>query len=244
MLQAVIVDDEAKALESLTWELDNFSHEIHVEACFTDPMEALTYLQSHSPDCLFLDIEMPRMDGFQFIKRLGEKDFPVIITTAYNQYAIQALKSEALDYLLKPIDTDDLKETIFRIKKFNSRNFSPERLERLLKTFNRQSPNNKITFSTNGKLVFINADDILFAESDGNYSTVFLADGQKLVLTKKLKEVDLMLPSDTFYRLHNSYIVNLTKVKEYLKTDGYVILDTQHKIPVSRQKRTDFLEKF
>lgn len=244
MLDAVLVDDEPKALESLSWELTNFSHEIRVVATFTDPLDALKYLESNQPDCLFLDIEMPRMDGFQFIKRLGNKDFPIVITTAYNQYAIQALKNEAVDYLLKPIDTDDLKATILKIRRHNERNFSPERLERVLRNLNTDSRNKKITFSTNGKLVFLNEDDILFAESDGNYSTVFLTDGNKIVLTKKLKEVDLMLPSATFYRIHNSYIVNLNKVKEYLKTDGYVVLETQHKIPVSRQKKTDFLEKF
>lgn len=117
MIEAVIVDDEIKALQGLRWELTNFSEEITVSAAFTSPEEALIYLADHSPDCLFLDIEMPTMDGFQFIQKLKNKDFPVVITTAYNQYAIQALKNEAIDYLLKPIDTDDLHETILKIKK-------------------------------------------------------------------------------------------------------------------------------
>ena len=105
MLEAVLVDDEIKALQSLSWELTNFSDEIKVVASFTDPLEALKYLEQYPPDCLFLDIEMPTMDGFQFIQKLQNKEFPVVITTAYNQYAIKALKNEAIDYLLKPIDT-------------------------------------------------------------------------------------------------------------------------------------------
>lgn len=242
MLQAVIVDDEIKALQSLTWELTNFSEEINVIASFTNPIEALEYLGKNTPDCLFLDIEMPTMDGFQFIQKLTNKNFPVVITTAYNQYALKALKNEALDYLLKPIDTDDLEETIVKIKKFNAKNFSVEKLEMALLNFNSKAAQKRITLNTDGKLLFLENDEILYAESDGNYSTIFLADGQKIVLTKKLKEVNQLLPSDSFFRIHNSYIINLNKIKEFLKTDGYVILKSNHKIPVSRQKKSDFLD--
>jgi two-component system LytT family response regulator len=242
MIEAIIVDDEIKALQSLSWELTNFSDEINVAASFTDPMEALNHLERNPPDCLFLDIEMPTMDGFQFIQKIKNKNFPVVITTAYNQYAIKALKNEAIDYLLKPIDTDDLKDTITKIKKYNSKNFTAERLEKILLNFNSNATHKKITINTDGKLVFLENDEILYAESDGNYSTIHLADGQKIVLTKKLKEVNEILPDDSFFRIHNSYIINLTKIKEFIKTDGYVILSSNHKIPVSRQKKSDFLD--
>ncbi|MCK0144254.1 LytTR family DNA-binding domain-containing protein [Arenibacter sp. F26102] len=242
MLEAVLVDDEIKALQSLSWELTNFSDEIKVVASFTDPIEALKYLEQHPPDCLFLDIEMPTMDGFQFIQKLQNKEFPVVITTAYNQYAIKALKNEAIDYLLKPIDTDDLNDTIAKIKKFNNKNYTAEKLEKILLKFNSDSLQKKITINTDGKLLFLQSDEILFAESDGNYSTLFLSDGQKILLTKKLKEVNQILPKDTFFRIHNSFIINLNKIKEFLKTDGYVILQSNHKIPVSRQKKSDFLD--
>lgn len=242
MLKAVIVDDEIKALQSLTWELTNFSDEISIVSSFTNPLEALLYLEKNTPDCLFLDIEMPTMDGFQFIQKLTNKNFPVIITTAYSQYALKAIKNEALDYLLKPIDTDDLEETILKIKKFNAKHITAEKLEMALSNFNSRAINKRITLNSDGKLLFLESDEILYAESDGNYSTIFLTDGQKIVLTKKLKEVNSLLPSDSFFRIHNSYIINLHKIKEFLKTDGYVILKSNHKIPVSRQKRSDFLD--
>lgn len=242
MLEAVVVDDESKAIESLSWELSNLSDEVKVIASFTDAHEALTYLELNTPDCLFLDIEMPIMDGFQFIKKLKNKSFPVIITTAYNQYALKALKNEAIDYLLKPIDTDDLNETIVKVKKFNNKNYTAERLEQILINFNAKSLQKKITINTDGKLLFLESEEILYVESDGNYSTLFLENGQKLVLTKKLKEVNQILPSEAFFRIHNSFIVNLGKIKEFLKTDGYVVLNTGHKIPVSRQKKSDFLD--
>tara|TARA_R110000868_G_scaffold82956_7_gene234063 strand:+ start:47922 stop:48662 length:741 start_codon:yes stop_codon:yes gene_type:complete len=244
MLEAVIVDDETKALQSLSWELTNFSDEIKVVASFTNPLDALAYLDKNenTPDCLFLDIEMPTMDGFQFIQKLKNKDFPVVITTAYNQYAIKALKHEAIDYLLKPIDSDDLNDTIIKIKKFNSRTYTADKLEKILLNFHSNSIQKKITINTDGKLVFLGSDEILYAESDGNYSTIYLTDGHKIVLTKKLKEVNEILPQETFFRIHNSYIINLNKIKEFLKTDGYVILESNHKIPVSRQKKSDFLD--
>jgi len=242
MIEAVIVDDEIKALQSLSWELTNFSDEISVSASFTDPNDALRHLEINTPDCLFLDIEMPTMDGFQFIQKLKNKDFPVVITTAYNQYAIKALKNEAIDYLLKPIDTDDLRDTLTKIKKYNAKHFTADRLEKLLLNFNSNAVDKKITFNTDGKLVFLESNEIIYAESDGNYSTIYLIDGQKILLTKKLKEVNEILPADSFFRIHNSYIINLSKIKEYLKTDGYVILKPNHKIPVSRQKKSDFLD--
>ena len=242
MLEAVIVDDEIKALQSLTWELTNFSDEIKVVASFTDPFEALNFLEINTPDCLFLDIEMPTMDGFQFIQKLKNKAFPVVITTAYNQYAIKALKNEAIDYLLKPIDTDDLNDTLIKIKKFNAKNFTADKLEKILLNLNSHSVQKRITINTDGKLLFLSSDEILYVESDGNYSTIYLVDGQKIVLTKKLKEVNELLPAESFYRIHNSFVVNINKIKEFLKTDGYVVLQSNHKIPVSRQKRSDFLD--
>ncbi|MDM9630027.1 LytR/AlgR family response regulator transcription factor [Robiginitalea aurantiaca] len=240
MIKAVIVDDEEKAIQSLAWELSHFPNEITVVATFNDASKALDYLHLNSPDCLFLDIEMPAMDGFQFIQKLQNKDLAIIITTAYNQYAIKALKNEAIDYLLKPIDADDLRETIAKIHRYKSKNISVDRLERLLT--GKHAHSKKITVNTDGKLLFLDNEDVLYAESDGNYSTLFLSDGRKIVLTKKLKEIDELLPPDTFFRIHNSYIINLEKVKEYLKTDGYVVLVSNHKIPVSRKKKSDFLD--
>lgn len=243
MLKAVIIDDEPKAIQGLTWELSNFSDEIEVITTFSEPEKALSYLKDADLDCLFLDVEMPTMDGFQFLEKLEKKDFAVIITTAYNEYAIKALKKEAIDYLLKPIDADDLRETIDKIKKHNSRAVNADKFERILLNFNDKLNHKKITINTDGKLVFLEPRDIIYAESDGNYATLYLENGKSMLLTKKLKEVGELLPDDYFFRIHNSFIINLNKIKEYLKTDGYVILENGKKIPVSRQRKSDFLGK-
>ncbi|WP_459210338.1 LytR/AlgR family response regulator transcription factor [Aquimarina rhabdastrellae] len=244
MLRAILVDDEPKALESLSWELSNFNDEIEVVAKFSDPEKALQHIKSASFDCIFLDIEMPTMDGFQFLNKIEVKDFAVVITTAYNEYAIKALKQEAIDYLLKPIDMDDLKVTISKIKKYITRNdFSTERFERLLSDYNSRYNKKRITINTDGKLIFQDLDELLFVESDGNYSTLHLENSKKIVLTKKLKEVNALLPDERFFRIHNSYVVNLDKIKEFFKSDGYVVLVSNHKIPLSRQRKAAFLQK-
>ena len=130
ILTSIIIDDEPKALKSLTWELSNFSNEIEVKATFKDPEKALIYLAENEIDCLFLDIEMPTMDGFQFLSKLDSPNFAIVITTAYNEYAIKALKKDAIDYLLKPIDRDDLKETIEKIKKHSSKSINSNKIEK------------------------------------------------------------------------------------------------------------------
>lgn len=243
MIRAVIVDDEPKAIQGLSWELTHFSDEIEVVKTFFCPEEALEYLNHHSPDCLFLDIQMPTMDGFQFLEKLKNNNFAVVITTAYNEFAIKALKHEAIDYLLKPIDSDDLVETIKKIKKYNSKQFNTAKIEEALSNFNAKYDQKKITINADGKLIFLNIDDVLFVESDGNYSTIVTADGQKILITKKLKEVNELLPEHYFFRIHNSFIINLNKIKEFIKNEGYVVMESNHKIPVARQRKSDFLDK-
>lgn len=247
MLKAVIVDDEDKAIKSLLWELSNFSEKIEVLKTFSKPEEALNYLKTTKVDCLFLDIEMPTMDGFQFIEKLTKRDFAIVITTAYNEYAVEALKKEAIDYLLKPVDSDDLDECLKKIQKHSKQTDlvdTSEKFEEILLSFNRKFNQKKIIINTDGKLLFLDPSEILFIESDGNYSSINTVDDKKIVLTKKLKEVNLLLPEDHFFRIHNSFIINLNKIKEFYKTDGYVIIENNHKIPVSRQRKSEFLDQF
>ena len=243
MIKAVIVDDEPMAVQSLIWELSNFRNEIEVIKTFTNPEEAIDYLDNNELDCLFLDIQMPTMDGFQFLGKLTNKDFAVVITTAYNEFAIKALKHEAIDYLLKPIDSDDLEETIKKVKKHSFKLFNSNRIEEVMVNFNAKFNKKKITINTDGKLIFLDADDILFVESDGNYSTIVIDNAPKIVITRKLKEMSDILPENQFFRIHNSYIINLKKIKEFIKSEGYVVMESNDKIPVARQRKSDFLEK-
>jgi two-component system LytT family response regulator len=244
MLHAILIDDESKALESLLWELSKFKNDISVLDTFTNPNEAIEFIKHNQVDCVFLDIEMPTMDGFQFLNHLGDEDIAVVFTTAYNEYALKALKNEALDYLLKPIDSDDLKQAVLKIKKSKkSKSLNTDKIEEILSNYNSIS-SKKIKFNTDGKLIFLDKEDILFVESEGNYSTLHLSNSKQIVLTKKLKELTQVLPDSHFFRIHNSYIVNLGKIKEFIKSDNYIILESNHKIPISRQRKAEFLEKF
>lgn len=243
MIKAVIIDDEPKAIQSLTWELSSFSDEIEVIKTFTSPEDAIDYIDNNVLDCLFLDIEMPTMDGFQLLGKLTNKDFAVVITTAYNEFAIKALKNEAIDYLLKPIDSDDLQETIKKVKKHTSKLVNSNKIEEVLLNFNARFDQKRITINTDGKLIFLDAEEIEYVESDGNYSTIVMDNAQKIVITKKLKEVNDILPENQFFRIHNSYVINLKKIKEFIKGEGYVVMASNFKIPVARQRKSDFLEK-
>jgi len=238
MIKAILLDDEPNALKSLNWELENFDNELEVVAKFTCTKKALDFLKKNIIDCLFIDIEMPEMDGFQFLNHLPKREFAVVFTTAYSEYGIDAIKSEALDYLTKPVDHDDLKICIEKIKKFKKSRLTLDLLEE--KLINQSDK--KIKISIDGKLMFLDADEIMYCESDGNYTKVFLKGNNRLFVTKKLKEIQQLLPSTCFFRVHNSYIVNLKKIREYLKTDAYVVLTDNTKIPVSRNKKNKFLD--
>ncbi|XKX04526.1 LytTR family DNA-binding domain-containing protein [Tenacibaculum maritimum] len=198
MLRAVIVDDEPKAIQSLSWELSNFNKDVKVIETFTDEEEGISYLNKNEVDCLFLDIEMPTMDGFQLLERLTNKNLAIVITTAYNEYAIKALKNEAIDYLLKPIDSDDLGETITKIKKFHNKTDNFQKFERILSSFSEKFNRRKIILSTDGKLIFLDDSEIIFVESDGNYCSIYTTNGKKIVVTKKLKEINSLLPEEHF----------------------------------------------
>lgn len=243
MIKAIIIDDERNAIEGLTWELSKFKDKIELVKTFTNPESALDYVKANHVDCAFLDIEMPTMDGFTFLEKIPNRNFSVVITTAYNEYALKALKKEALDYLLKPIDSDDLREAISKIEKQYLARHSIENFENILIKFNKNNTRKKISISTDGKLIFLEPDDIIYIESDGNYCTLYLKNSKKIVVTKKLKSFSELLPEEEFFRIHNSYIINLNKVKEFIKVDGYVVLENNIKIPVSRQRKTEFLNK-
>lgn len=245
MLKTILIDDEVNALQSLEWELLNLKEDIQILAKFTNPVNAVKFIEENDIDCIFLDIEMPVLDGFQLLERLENRDFSIIITTAYVKYALSAIKERAIDYLLKPIDIEDLRTTIEKVKKVKAEKVYRDKLEDALQFLNSSSltGEKKIGISVDGKIIFLAPSEILYCESDGNYCSIFLTNNKKLFVTKKLKDIQALLPSHLFYRIHHSYVINLEKVREYLKTDGYVVLEENKRIPVSRQKKSLFLDK-
>lgn len=245
MISVLLIDDEPSALKSMEWEISNFCNDVTIIGSFTKASEAKDFLVKNPVDCIFLDIEMPEMDGFQFLDSFSTRAFSVIITTAYDQYAIKAIKEKALDYLLKPIDSDDLKECIEKIIAFKEEQYIHDRLEHTLEVMVQKSQNNnkKISVSCDGKIIFLNPDEIVYCESDGNYCSIYLENKEKIFISQKLKFMEEKLEGLYFFRIHNSYIINLNKVKEFHKSDDLVLLTNNIKLPVSRHKKATFLNQ-
>ena len=239
MIEAVIVDDEKDAIKNLKWEIDRFCTDLTVRDVFTDPVEAVSAINYLKPDCVFLDIEMPEMDGFQLLNQLKYRSFDLIITTAYDNYAIRAFKENAIDYLLKPIDTDDLQRAVNKVKSNKEQNSLGFELKKVLAGIS-NTVSSKIGIPLTGKTVFKDPSEILYCKSSGNYSSVVFSDKTSELLTKQLKEMESILSNLPFYRVHNSYIVNLNHVVEYIKSDGYyLVLSDGSTVPISRNKRAD-----
>lgn len=246
MIRAVIIDDEPKAIQALQWELEHFKKEITVVKTFSNSQKAVHFLIENTDiDAIFLDINMPLTDGFSLLEKIGKvaENFSIVITTAHQEHAIQAIKNNVVDYLLKPVDEEDLRIAIDKITQYLTRENVEEKFDQLLTEFHKTVNHKKISINTDGKTVFIDPSKITHAESDGNYTTVYFDSQDKMVLTKKLKEFGKMLDRHVFFRVHHSYIVNLSKIKEYYKTDGYIVLDNGQEIPVSRSKKSDFIDK-
>lgn len=243
MIKAIIVDDELSAIKSLKWEIENFCNGIEVMDSFSDPFLAIQAINSRKPDCVFLDIEMPEMDGFQLLKKLKYREFDLIITTAFDNYAIKAFKESAIDYLLKPVDTDDLLKSVDKIVRNKHKNELGFELKKVLTKIMPANENAKVSFPLSGKTIFIKPSEIIYCKADGNYSNIYLKGGKKEMISKKLKEIEEMIHHSRFYRVHNSYLVNLDYIKEYVKNEGHhIVLDDDTSVPVARSKKESLLE--
>lgn len=242
IIRAIIVDDESDAIKNLKWEIEQFCEGVEVCETFTDPKEAISGINYLKPDCVFLDIEMPEMDGFQLLKNLTYKNFEIIFTTAYDHYALKAFKAEAIDYLLKPIDTDDLQNSVERVKERKKNNGLGENIQELLDSYS-QKQSHRLALSFSGKIKFVEIEDIVYCKSNGSYTEIFFLNAKSEVVSKKIKEIEETTHAD-FFRVHHSYLVNLNYISEYIKTDGhYLLMKNGVTIPISRSKRNDLLKK-
>ena len=247
MIKAVIIDDERHSVETLKLKLDKHCPEVVVAASFTDSEQGLAHLREDSPDLLFLDIEMPRLNGFELLESLGEVPFDVVFTTAYDEFGIRAIKFSALDYLLKPVQVEELKAAIERYNQKSSHNLSNSQLEVLfsnIKDEQRGRPG-KIALATKESIEFVAPDDIVVCSSDSNYTMVYMKDGRKKLISKTLKDFEELLGEYGFYRTHHSHLVNLNHVREFVRADGgYLVMNNKMTLPVSRSRREELLRQF
>jgi len=238
MLKAAILDDEVKGSKLLTHKLDVFEDELQVVAVFNDAEKAAKAISQLDIDVLFLDVEMPGLNGFQVLEQLGAFDFEVIFTTAYDTYTLDALRLSAVDYLLKPVDEDELLLAITRLKKRVAEKAAHKEIKK------EEKPKNRLALPTAEGVYIVDKANIIRVEAMSNYSVFILTDAKKIVVSKTLKEYESALNADNFMRVNRSVIVNLNFVVKYRKGDGGTLeLSDGAEIEVSTQKKEALLQK-
>lgn len=244
-IKAVLIDDESDNVKTLELLLKKHVPEVTVLATFTDPKVALKALPKLACDILFLDIEMPEINGFELLKKLKKFDGSVVFVTAHSNYAVKAFKFSALDYILKPIDTADLRQTIDKYKKSHSIAPDSDMIKQLLNNIDLMSnpKANKLSVSTQEGIEILNLSDVDYMKAERSYTLIKRQDKNDLMVSKPLKDFEEMLPSSKFMRIHDSYLVNLDKVVRYLRQDGgYAVMRDGSEILISRGRKEEFIK--
>ena len=243
MIKAITIDDEKNCTDVLDWMLTTYCPNVQILAACNSAHEGVEAIKKYQPDVVFLDIEMPRMNGFELLQQFQTVNFDVIFTTAYNQFAIKAFKVCAIDYLLKPIDPDELQLAVAKVDQ-KTKNLSKQQLELLLQNIKltTKMPLNRVALSTQNGLEFFVIDEIVRCQSDSNYTVIHFTNQSSLLVSKSLKDIENILTDYQFYRIHASHLVNAAYIKKYVKGDGgYVVLSNGEQISVSRNKKEDFI---
>jgi two-component system LytT family response regulator len=233
MLKCYILDDEQQAVDALTALLKKkFAGQVLVSGSSIDPMVAIDEIEGLQPDVLFLDVEMPVMNGLDVLKHFPQRNFRIIFTTAHEKYALPAIKAAATDYLVKPLSPQDVYDAL---QKCINRNFAPEDIP---------NPSGRITLTTMNEMMVINTDDIIRIEANNNYSMFYFINRPKLLISKTLKEFEDQLVSQHFFRVHQSHLINLAHVESVQSEDGgYVIMKQGHKVEISRRRKAEFMAR-
>lgn len=246
MIRCVLIDDENNSLEMMEWLIKTYCPQVTIEAMCNTSENGIEAINKFKPDVVFLDIEMPHMNGFDMLEQFDKLSFDVVFCTAYDQFAIKAFKYSALNYLLKPVDPADLQETFRRLEQKKS-SPSKEQIELLLQNIreNIKPAVQRIALTTGDGMIFVPVENILYCEAESNYTSVVLKDGKKILVSKVLKDIDETLSGSGFYRIHNSFLINLNHIKKYVRGDGgYVIMDNDVTVSISRSRRQEFMELF
>jgi two-component system, LytTR family, response regulator len=244
MIKSLIIDDEKHCGENLQWQIKNYCPGIEVSAICYNAEAGLLAIEKEKPQLVFLDVEMPGMSGFEMLETLPGINFDIIFTTAYNQYAIRAIRFGALDYLIKPVDKDELIAAVETFMKRTQRD-SLKQLSALL-THIRKSNDlsfQKIAFPTLHGYELVPLNNIIACESRSNYTCIHLNNGRNMLVSRTLKEIEEMLDMPPFFRVHNSYLVNLQYAVRYNKGEGgFLVLSDDLTVPVSRNKKEELLK--
>ena len=244
-LKAIIVEDELRSREFLKKLTEEYCPQVKVVETAATVEEAVQAINCHKPDLIFLDIELHTGTGFDVLQAVSYTDFRVIFTTAYDHYAVKAIKFSAIDYLLKPIDVDELQAAVQKAAESLSSNNSGLALQELLKNIRKPAESDfSVTLATSEGLEFVPLQNIIRLEASGPYTYFFIKGGKKIMVSKNLKEYEGLLSDHNFFRVHNSHMINIKEVKRMVKTDGgYAIMSDDSMISISPKKKEDFMEQ-
>ena len=245
MIKTIIIEDEQKSRELLFAMIQKNCPDLDVIGMAGDVKEGVELIRSVKPDLVFLDISMPNGSGFDVLEQVPDQNFEVIFATATDQHALKAIKYSACDYLLKPIDADELQSAVLKVQKKKKANPGMENLQFLIEHLKRSDENfQKITLPTGNAYEIVNIKDIIRCEADGSYTTFFLADKRKLLISAGLKHYEELLPESDFIRVHHHHLINMNHVLRFLKEDGgYAIMSDGSKIEISRRKKETFMDR-
>ncbi|MCU0369930.1 MAG: LytTR family DNA-binding domain-containing protein [Bacteroidales bacterium] len=244
MIKAIIIEDEKMSRETLRRLLEKYCPVVEVIAEADGYRKGLEEIRKHHPDVIFLDIQMPDGSGFRLLEEIETVDFEIIFTTAFDQFAIKAIKYSALDYLLKPIIPQDLIEAVDRVEKKKAEKVKRRLMEAIPGNDHAQEDrSHKIVLSTAEMIHVIDIEDIIRCESDNYYTYFYFTDGRKLLVSKTLKENEELLSQHNFIRPHKSHLINIKYIKSYIRQDsGYILMTDGTRIPVSRRKKDKIME--
>jgi len=245
-LRTLIVDDEDLARKNLEFLIKDYCPNVEVIGNAASAKEAVRFLKSNSIDLMLLDIEMPNGSGFELLEMIKDEiNFKIIFITAYHEYALKAFKYSATDYILKPINPEELEAGIAKIQAVSSTE-SKDKIDTLIENVQRRGEQfNKIALPSMEGLQFVALDDVIYCESQDNYTQFFLVDGKKIMVSKTIKFFEDALDDSKFFRVHRSNIINLKYIDKYVKGEGgYVVLKQGARIPVSRRRKESFLQLF
>jgi two-component system, LytTR family, response regulator len=244
MIKAIIIDDEEQNIKLLKNMLQMHCANVEVIETCTEAKAGIMAIKKEHPQLVFLDVEMPTLNGFDVLKLLEPINFEVIFVTAFSHYAIEAFEHNAIGYVTKPINSEKLIAAVKSAeKKIGSADFASTPIAQTVEQLSHAS--DKIPLSTTNGLVFVKLEDVMYCESSGNYTNFFMQDAKKIMVSRQLGEYEKLLPEANFCRVHDKYIVNLKYIKEYIKgTGGELILDNGAGLPVSTRRKEDFLARF
>ena len=238
MIKSIIVEDEAQNRENLVRLIAAYCPQVEVMAQCVSVAEARAAIIERHPDLVFLDIEMPGGNGFALLESLPDVYFEVIFVTAYDKYGIQAIKFSALDYILKPIDPDELRNAVEKASQKIARKEENLRMQNLLQNVQREPSNRVIALSLAESIEFVPVQSIVRCESDSNYTTFYLKSGERLIVSRTLKEFDELLSPHGFLRVHQSHLININEIKSFVKSNGgYIRMKDGATVSISRQRR-------